>query len=152
MLRNKYFKFKYFKSKYLTDRKTDKEKTIVYNVIFYKKLLRAIKKEHFNNLDTKKVSNNITFWRTILYLFLYLFVYLFIDIILSQWTKTVFPQFSNKSSKSDKIILNEDVKTVSGEKELWKTFSTYFAIIVSDLKILNIHEDASDLGVIMTLC
>ena len=56
--------------------------------------------------------------------------------------RTVAPLFSNKNSKSDKIVLYEDDKTISAEKELCRTFSTYFSNIVFDL-IPNIHEDAS---------
>ena len=58
--------------------------------------------------------------------------------------RTVAPLFSNKNSKSDKIILYEDDKTISAEKELCRTFTTYFSNIVFDL-IPNIPEDASDI-------
>ena len=88
---------------------------------FCKKLLRATKKEYFNNLDTKKVTDNKTFW------------------------KTVVPIFSNKNPKSDKVIPNEQGKTVSDEKELCRTFSTYFANTVSDLQIPKIQEDVFDI-------
>ena len=54
---------------------------------FCKKLLRTTKKKYFNHLDTKKVTDNKTFWRTAV------------------------PIFSNKNSKSDKIILNKEGKT-----------------------------------------
>ena len=99
----------YLRSKSLTDRKK-------YNIQrnFCKKLLRTTKKEYFNNLDTKKVTDNKTFWRTVV------------------------PAFSNKNSKSDKIILNEEGKTVSDKKELCRTFNTYFANIVSDLQLPKI--------------
>ena len=95
---------KYLKSKSLTDRKN-------YNIQrnFCKKLLRTTKKEYFNNLDTKNIIDNKTFRRTVV------------------------PTFSNKNLKSDKIILTEEGKTISDEKELCRTFSTYFANIVSDL-------------------
>ena len=51
---------KYLKSKSLADRKK-------YNIQsnFCKKLLRTTKKEYFSNLDTKKVTDNKTFWRTV---------------------------------------------------------------------------------------
>ena len=52
---------------------------------FCKKLLRATKTEYFNNLDTKKVTDNKTIWRT------------------------VAATFSNKNSKSDKTILKEEL-------------------------------------------
>ena len=79
----------YSTSKSLTDRKN-------YNIQrnISKKLLKTTKKECSSNLDTKKVTDNKTFWRTAI------------------------PLFSNKNSKSDKIILNEDDKTVSDGKEL----------------------------------
>ena len=50
----------YLKSKSLTDRKN-------YNIKrnFCKKLLRTTKNEYFNSLDTKKVTDNKIFWRTI---------------------------------------------------------------------------------------
>ena len=91
---------KYLKSKPLTDREK-------YNIQrnLCKKLVRTTKKEYFNNLNTKKVTDNKTFWRT------------------------VAPTFSNKNSKSDKIILNEEGKTFSDEKELCRNFSTYFVYI-----------------------
>ena len=53
--------------------------------------------------------------------------------------------FSSKNSKSDKIFLNEEGKTVSDENELCRTFCTYFANIVSDLQIQKIHEDLSNI-------
>ena len=88
---------------------------------FCKKLLRTTKKEYFNHLDTKRATDDKTFWKTVVLIFL------------------------NKNSKSDKIILNEE-KTVSDEKELCRTFSTYFANIVSDLQIPKIHKGASNIG------
>ena len=78
-------------------------------------------KEYLNNLDTKKVTDNKTVWRTVV------------------------PTFSNKNSKSNKIILNEESKTISDEKELCRTFSTYFASIDSDLKIPEIPDNASNI-------
>ena len=110
-LRNKYLKFKS-----LTDRKK-------YNVQrnFCKNLLRTVKKEHFSNLNTKKVTDNRNFWRNVVSI------------------------FSNKNSKCDKIILNEEGKTILEEKELCRTFTTYFLNIVSDLRIPKFQEDASDI-------
>ena len=86
---------------------------------FCKNLLRTTKKEYFNNLDTKKVTNNKAF------------------------RKTAFPTFSNKNSKSDKIIQNEEGKSVA--KELCRTFSTYFANIVSDLQIPKTQDNVFDI-------
>ena len=55
--------------------------------------------------------------------------------------RTVVPIFSNKNSKSDKIILNEGGKTVSDEKEIIWNFQHFFANKVSDLQIPKIQED-----------
>ena len=109
-------KNKYLKSKSLTDRKNC---NIQHN--FCKKLLRTTKKEYFNNLVTKKVTDNRTFWRTVVHI------------------------FSNKNSKSDKIILNKEGITVSDGKELCRAFSTYFANIAFDLQLPKIQDDASDI-------
>lgn len=75
----------------MTDRKNY---TIQSN--FCKRPLKTTKKEYFSNLDTKKVTDNRTFWRTVV----------------------LVPILSNKNSKNDKVILNEEGKTVSNEKEL----------------------------------
>ena len=114
---------KYLKSKSLTDRKN-------YNIQrnFCKKLLRTTKKEYLNNLDTKKITDNKTFWRTVVL------------------------TFSNKNSKGEKNIVNQEGTTISDEKELCRTFSTYFANIVSDLRIPKIQVMRLILRVIMTLC
>ena len=57
-----------------------------------KKLLRKPKDSYFSNFDTKKITNNRTFW------------------------KTVVPLFTNKPSKSENII-NEGDKSISDEKK-----------------------------------
>ena len=51
---------KVFRYKSLTDRKNY---TIQSN--FCKRPLKTTKKEYFSNLDTKKVTDNITVWRTV---------------------------------------------------------------------------------------
>ena len=53
-----------------------------------KKLLGKTKNSYFSNFDTKKITNNTTFW------------------------KTVVPLFTSKSSKSENII-NEGDKSIS---------------------------------------
>ena len=109
-------KNKYLKSKSLTNRKNSKRQ-----LNNWKELLRTIRKEYFNNIDIKKVTGNRNLGRTVV------------------------PLFSNKNSKNDKIILNKDGRTVSDEKVLCRTFSTYFANTVFDLQIPKIHEDVSNI-------
>ena len=62
-------------------------------------------------LNTKKITDNRTFW------------------------KTVVPLFSNKVSRGEKIILTEAEKHISDDKKICKIFDNFFSNVVSDLKI-----------------
>ena len=66
------------------------------------KLLKTTKKQYFNNLNTSKVTDNRTFW------------------------KTVVPLFTNKPSRGAKIILKEGNKNITNDSELCEVFNTYF--------------------------
>ena len=96
---------KFLKSRNLSDRKNY---TSQRNLC--KKLLKNTKRTYFNNLDIRKVTDNRTFW------------------------KTVVPLFSNKFSKSEKINLTEGNKTVSNDDELCLVFNNFFTKIVDELK------------------
>ena len=67
-----------------------------------KKLLRKTKNSYFSNLDTKKITDKRTFW------------------------KTVALPFTDKLSKSENIIINEGDKSISNEKKLCQIFNTFF--------------------------
>ena len=54
--------------------------------------------------------------------------------------------FSNKKSKSDEIILNEDDKTVS-EKKNFAELSAHFLKTCFFFQIPNIHKDESNLKI-----
>ena len=102
---------KFLKSRNLSDRKNY---TSQRNLC--KKLLKNTKRTFFNNLDIRKVTDNRTFW------------------------KTVVPLFSNKFSKSEKINLTEGNKTISNDDELCRVFNNFFSKIVDELKIPNISN------------
>ena len=102
---------KFLKSRNLSDRKNY---TSQRNLC--KKLLKSTKRTYFNNLDIRKVTDNRTFW------------------------KTVVPLFSNKFSKSEKINLTEGNKTISNDDELCQVFNNFFSKIVDELKIPNISN------------
>ena len=102
---------KFLKSRNLSDRKNY---TSQRNLC--KKLLKSTKRTYFNNLDIRKVTDNRTFW------------------------KTVVPLFSNKFSKSEKINLTEGNKTISNDDELCRVFNNFFSKIVDELKIPNISN------------
>ena len=66
-----------------------------------KKPLRKTKTSYLSNLDTKKITDSITFW------------------------KKVIPLFTSKPSKSENIIIIEGDKSISHEK----TFVKYLIIV-----------------------
>ena len=76
---------------------------------FCVKLLRKTKKEFYNNLNVKYITENKLFW------------------------KTVKPSFTGKTLKDERITLVENNKVVSDESELVEIFSKYFGNIVQIL-------------------
>ena len=76
-------------------------------------LLRNEKKNFYSNLDTKVVTDNRTFW------------------------KTVKPLLSEKVTKHSKINLVEDNKIISCDDQIAKTFSEYFI----NIPILNMPSN-----------
>ena len=75
------------------------------------KLLRDSKKEYFSNLNTKNVTDNRKFWKSV---------------------KTC---FSDKSNSFENITLVENGEVVSNDKEVAKIFSEYFDTLVSNLNL-----------------
>ena len=88
---------KFLKSRNLSDRKNY---TSQRNLC--KKLLKNTKRTYSNNLDIKKVTDNRTFWKTVILL------------------------FSNKFSKSEKINLIGGNITISNDDELCRVFNKFF--------------------------
>ena len=83
---------------------------------YCKKLLKSRKKQYFNNLSTSKVTDNSTFW------------------------KTVVPLFTNKPFRGEKVILKEGNKNITNDAELCELFNTYFSNIEASLNIPNISN------------
>ena len=86
------------------------------------KLLRKTKKDFFNNLDVKRVTDNKQFW------------------------KTVKPCLTDKTLKGERILLIENEKVESDEREIVKIFNEYFSKIVPNLDIQSppsviLHHD-----------
>ena len=69
---------------------------------YCKKLLISTKKLNFNNLEISKINDIRSFWKTVVLL------------------------FSKKTSKSEKINLNEEGKNVSENAELYGIFNNFF--------------------------
>ena len=86
---------------------------------FCVKLLTRTKKEFYNNLNVKYITENKLFW------------------------KTVKPCSTDKTLKDERITLVEN-KVVSDESELVEIFSKYFGNIVQNLGIDGLTNTSSD--------
>ena len=73
--------------------------------------MKNTKKSHFENLDTKKITDNRSFWRTVL------------------------PLFTQNSLKGEKINLADNSKTISSDEELCETFNQFLSNVVPTLNI-----------------
>ena len=57
------------RNKFLKDRTENNQKNFKLQGNFCKKFLRTTKRSYCSNLDTKKVTDNTTFWKTVIPLF-----------------------------------------------------------------------------------
>ena len=78
-----------------------------------KELLRKTKESYFESLNTKKITENRTFWQIVV------------------------PLITKKSSKGEKITLNEVEKHISDDKKIRTIFNNFFSNVLSHLKIPN---------------
>ena len=79
-------------------------------------LLRKKKKAYFENLDSSKITDNKTFW------------------------KTIKPMFSKKCMTKENITLVKDDEIVSESQAIAELFNKFFANVVTELN-LAIDED-----------
>ena len=84
------------------------------------KLLRKTKKEFYNNLNVKYITENKLFW------------------------KTVKPLFTDKTLKDERITLVENNKVISDESKLVDIFGKYFGNIVQNLGIDGLTNISSE--------
>ena len=96
---------------FLKDRTENNQKNFKHQRNFCKKLLRTTKKSYYSNLDIKKVTDNKTFW------------------------KTIIPLFTKRPLKGEKINLIENGKNISNDTELCDIFNGFFSNIISELNI-----------------
>ena len=73
--------------------------------------MRKTKTWYFENLYTKKITDNRIFWQTVI--------------------------AQKKVSEGEKIILNEEEKQISDDKKICTIFNNFFSNVVSDLNIPN---------------
>ena len=99
------------RNKFLKDRTENNQKNFKHQRNICKKLLRTTKKSYYSNLDIKKVTDNKTFW------------------------KTIIPFFTKRPLKGEKINLIKNGKTISNDSELGNIFNGFFSNIISELNI-----------------
>ena len=78
--------------------------------------MRKTKKSYFESLNTKKITDNRTFWRTVV------------------------PFFRNKASRGEKITLTETEKHISDDRKISNIFNNLFSNVFSDLKIPDYYN------------
>ena len=89
---------------FLKDRTENNQEVFKHHINFCK-TLRTKKNSYYSNLDTKKVTDNKTFW------------------------KTIIPLFTKRPLKSEKINLFENGKNIFNDTELCDIFNDFFSII-----------------------
>jgi hypothetical protein len=81
------------------------------------RLYKRERKKYYTNLNLKKITDNKTFW------------------------KTVKPFFTDKGGSGGKIVLVENEKIISDDKEVAQTFNDYFENVVKSLGIIENEPD-----------
>ena len=81
-------------------------------------MFRGLKAEYFQKINLKDLSDNRKFW------------------------KTINPFFSNKVLNSYKLMLKENSRLISKEKELATAMNTIFVNITESLDLKK-HDDSS---------
>ena len=104
-----------YRNKFLKDKSQTSRENYKIQRNLCKKLLRKTKKSYFESLNSKKITDNRTFW------------------------KTAVPLFTNKASRGEKIILTEAEKHISDDKKICNIFNNFFSKVVSDLKIRDYY-------------
>ena len=115
-LHNAIMKRSRYRNKFLKDKSQTSRENYKIHRNLCKKLLRKTKKSYFESLNTKKVTDSRTFW------------------------KTVAPLFTNKASRDEKITLTEAEKHISDNRKTCKIFNSFFSNVVSDLKIPDYYN------------
>ena len=93
------------RNKYLKNNNKENRKLYAKQRNYWVSLLRKTKKAYYENLDERKVSDNILFW------------------------KTVKPSLSEKFSALEMISLSENYKIVKTEKETAELFNNFLVIL-----------------------
>ena len=106
------------RNKFLRSRSTEDRSAYNQQRNFCLRLVRKARRDYYNNLDHKKVTDNKSFWRT------------------------VRPLFSDKISSFSKITLIENELLLNDDEKVSSTLNDFFSNVVSNLNI-PLCEDPS---------
>ena len=98
-------------NKFLRSRSAEDRSVYNQQINFCLSLVRKAKKDCYNNLDYKKVTDSKSFWRT------------------------VKPLFSDKNSSFSKITLIENELLLNDDERISSTLNDFFSNVVSNLNI-----------------
>ena len=84
---------------------------------FCVKLLRNTKRNYYNNLDLKLITDNKMFW------------------------KTIKPLFSDKTKACQKMTLVENESIVSDDDAIAETMNTFFSDVIAKLEIKEVDTE-----------
>ena len=106
-------------NKLLKERTDESKKRYTSQQNYFVSLLKKTKKNYYNSLNEKDVSDNKTFW------------------------KTVKPFFSDKIISKEQILLVENDEIVSKDGKIAESLNSFFSSIVKNLKIFGYrpHKD-----------
>ena len=110
-LRRAIMKRSFLENKYYKNMTEENKKAYKKQKNFCDRLSRKKKSEYYSNLDTKNITDNKKFW------------------------KTVKPLFTDKGGAKENITLVHDRKIISNDTQVAQTFNDYFDIAVSSLNI-----------------
>ena len=102
-----------YRNKFLKDKSQTSRENYKIQRNLCKKLLRKTKKCYFESLNTKKITDNRTFWQTVV------------------------PLFTKRRQKVKRLSLMKQKKYISDDKKIPTIFNNFFSNVVSDLKIPN---------------
>ena len=99
------------RNKFLKERTNKSKKRYISQRNFCVSLLKKTKKDYYNSLNEKDVSDNKTFW------------------------KTVKPFLSDKIVSKEQILLVENDEIISEDSKIAESLNSFFSNIVKNLKI-----------------
>ena len=122
------------RNKFLKNRSNENKTNYVKQRNHCVSLLRKTQREHYSNLDEKKICDNKTFWK-----FFFFLIFFFIFLNFSKYFK--FIKLSKKIKSNEIITLIENDEIIKIEKGTAKVLNAFFSNIVQNLDIQQCNLD-----------